>query len=75
MLYARWSKGRAFGESSDQLVQEFFCADLKVKGIAAIFDANVQELERKYESAIVYSLSFPCREHRIRPLPWTYRKC
>ena len=35
---------RALWESADELVEEFFRADLEVERIAAVLDADVQEL-------------------------------
>jgi hypothetical protein len=35
---------RTFGESADELIEEFLCAYLEVERVAAILDANVQEL-------------------------------
>jgi hypothetical protein len=35
---------RSFGKSADELIEEFFGADLKVEGVAAVLDANVKEL-------------------------------
>jgi hypothetical protein len=38
--------GRSFGEASDELVEELLGADLKMKRVSAVFDANVEQLER-----------------------------
>jgi hypothetical protein len=42
MLDARGSKRRSFRESSNQFVEELFCADLELERIAAVFDANIK---------------------------------
>lgn len=43
--------GGAYGgplwKAPDQFIEEFFGADLQMKGISAIFDANVQKLHSK----------------------------
>ena len=36
---------RTFGEAPDELVEEFFCRDLEVEGVAAVFDADVEKLD------------------------------
>lgn len=36
--------GRPFGEAADELVEEFFSTDLKVEGVPAILDADIQKL-------------------------------
>lgn len=38
---------RPLGEAADELVEEFFGADLKVKRIAAVLNANVEELSNR----------------------------
>jgi hypothetical protein len=38
--------GRSFGEASDELVEKLLGADLKMKRVSAVFDANVEQLER-----------------------------
>jgi hypothetical protein len=35
---------RAFGKSADELIKEFLCAYLKMEWVAAVLDADVQEL-------------------------------
>jgi hypothetical protein len=46
ILYASRMHGRSFGEASDELVEELLGADLKMKRVSAVFDANVEQLER-----------------------------
>lgn len=36
---------RALRESPHQLVEEFLCADLQVEGVAAVFDADIEQAE------------------------------
>jgi len=43
-LHACRSDWGTFGESADQLVEELLGADLEVEGVAAILDADVEEL-------------------------------
>lgn len=43
-MHSGVTEGRLFGESTDEFVEEFLCCDLKVKWIAAILSAVVQEL-------------------------------
>lgn len=44
VLYARRVYWRAFGEATDKLVEKLFRADLKVKGVSAVLNANIKEL-------------------------------
>ena len=34
--------GRTFGKAADKLVEELLCADLKVEGVSAILDTDVE---------------------------------
>jgi hypothetical protein len=42
------TNGRAFGEATDELVEEILCADLKVESIAAVLDANVKQSQGEH---------------------------
>lgn len=44
VLHPRGSHRRPLREPSHQLIQEFLRADLKLEGVAAILDADVEEL-------------------------------
>jgi hypothetical protein len=44
VLNARRMHRRAFGEAADELVEELLGADLEVERIAAVLDADVEEL-------------------------------
>ena len=49
--YSVLNPGGAYGgplrKAPDQLIEEFFGADLQMKGVPAIFDANIQQLPPK----------------------------
>jgi hypothetical protein len=36
--------GRALGEAANELIEELLGADLEVEGVAAVLDADVEEL-------------------------------
>jgi hypothetical protein len=42
------TNGRAFGEATDELVEEILCADLEVESIAAVLDANVEQSQGEH---------------------------
>lgn len=44
MLDARGPHWRPLGKPPDQFIQKLFCADLEVKGVSAVLDADVEEL-------------------------------
>lgn len=44
-LSRRGEERGSFGKSSDKLVEEFLCGDLKVKWIAYILDEMIQEVQ------------------------------
>lgn len=44
VLDSRRMNWRAFGEAAHELIEELLGTDLEVEGVAAILDANVQEL-------------------------------
>ena len=44
VLDARGVHGRALGKAADELVEELLGADLEVEGVAAVLDADVEEL-------------------------------
>jgi hypothetical protein len=42
VLYPRGPHGRTLGKPANQFIQEFFCADLKMEGISAVLDDDVE---------------------------------
>jgi hypothetical protein len=44
---------RAFGKSADELIEEFLCAYLKMEWVAAVLDADVQEIEREKGNVLI----------------------
>lgn len=44
MLDPRGPHGRPFREAPDQFIQELFRANLEMKWVSAVFDADVQKL-------------------------------
>jgi hypothetical protein len=42
VLHTRRDCWRAFGEAADKLVEKLLGTDLKVEGVSAVFDANVE---------------------------------
>lgn len=44
-LDTRGTDGRALGEAADQLVEELLGADLQVEGVAAVLDADVEQVQ------------------------------
>lgn len=44
ILHPRRVNRRALWKSADELVEEFLGADLEVESVAAVFDADVEEL-------------------------------
>lgn len=44
LLHATGSNGRPFGEPPDELVEKVLGADLQLERVAAVFDADVEEL-------------------------------
>lgn len=44
VLDARGVHGRTLGEAANELVEELLGADLEVEGVAAVLDADVEEL-------------------------------
>lgn len=47
MLDPRGPHGRPFREAPDQFIQELFRANLEMKWVSAVFDADVQKLFKK----------------------------
>ncbi len=44
-LHARGPYWRALGEAADELVEELLSADLQLEGIAAVLDADVEQVQ------------------------------
>ena len=51
---------RALGEPTDKLIEEFLGADLQVEGVAAVLDADVEELYRCPLVGVQLCLRRPC---------------
>jgi len=49
-------------ESTDQLVQKLFCADLEMERVAAVLDTDVQELEYSQSERTLRS---PWNDHTL----------
>ena len=45
VLDARRVHGRALGEAANELIEELLSADLEVEGVAAVLNADVEELK------------------------------
>lgn len=47
MLYSRRPNRWPLGEPSDQFIEEFLCAYLKVERVSAVFDAYIEKLAQR----------------------------
>ena len=72
---ARGPQSGPLGKAADELIEEFFGANLELEWVTAVFDADVEKLTIFRFEVSAYSLYFVVQPLRTRgwPIP-TYRQ-
>jgi hypothetical protein len=69
LLHGRRGERRwPFGEAPDEFVEELFCADLEVEGVAAVLDEDVEQLgESMLDVSLQQDVADPCERSHEGP--------
>ena len=65
-LHARWSNRRSLRKPAHQLVEKLLGSDLKVKGVTAVLNAAIKELQKWSMATISYCFHIEMATYRQR---------